>query len=187
MARGRPGPAAQTARRKRFAAVGRAGSLDALERDISAPNLSEDQRVAIVDLHRRDQAARGRGCGGSRPGWAGARRRSAGNRAATGTRVSGQYRPFTAQRLAVSRRGRPGRDKLMRDPVLRQFAADRMGERWRLPRNPDRAARDILNDDGCLAGTYPARPRRLDRPRSPLRRCRTTFSWEPRSVIRACR
>jgi hypothetical protein len=58
---------------------------------------------------------------GSRPGWAGARRRSAGNRAQPGTRVSWQYWPFTAQRLAVSRRGRPGRDKLMRDPVLRQF------------------------------------------------------------------
>jgi hypothetical protein len=51
----------------------------------------------------------------------------------------------------------------------------------------DRAARDILNDDGCLAGTYPHDPGGSISLHSPLRRCRTTFSWEPRSVIRACR
>ncbi len=43
---------------------------------------------------------------------------------------SGQYRPFAAQRLAAGRRARPGRGKLVRDPVLRQFVQQRLGKRW---------------------------------------------------------
>ncbi len=43
---------------------------------------------------------------------------------------SEQYRPFTAQRLAAERRARPGRGKLIGDPVLRQFVADRLEKRW---------------------------------------------------------
>jgi transposase, IS30 family len=44
--------------------------------------------------------------------------------------ASGQYRPLTAQRLATERRARPGRGKLTRDPELRQFVQDRLGQRW---------------------------------------------------------
>ena len=44
--------------------------------------------------------------------------------------ISGQYRLFTAQRLAAGRRARPGRGKLVRDAVLRQFVADRLEKRW---------------------------------------------------------
>jgi len=43
---------------------------------------------------------------------------------------SGQYRPFTAHRLAGARRGRPGRGKLLHDPVLRAFVAERLQKRW---------------------------------------------------------
>src|ERR1022692_758037 len=43
---------------------------------------------------------------------------------------SGQYRPFAAQLLAARRRARPGRGKLLRDPVLREFVAGRVTGRW---------------------------------------------------------
>lgn len=43
--------------------------------------------------------------------------------------ASGQYRPFTAPRLAAERRARPGRGKLANDPVWRQFVQDRLGHR----------------------------------------------------------
>jgi transposase, IS30 family len=43
---------------------------------------------------------------------------------------SGQYRPFAAERLAAGRRARPGRGKLLRDRVLREFVADRLAARW---------------------------------------------------------
>jgi IS30 family transposase len=43
---------------------------------------------------------------------------------------SGRYRPFAAQRMAARRRARPGRGKLMRDPVLREFVAGRLAARW---------------------------------------------------------
>ena len=43
---------------------------------------------------------------------------------------SGQYRPFAARRIAAGRRARPGRGKLERDAVLRQFVAERLEKRW---------------------------------------------------------
>lgn len=43
---------------------------------------------------------------------------------------SGPYRPFAAQRIAAGRRPRPGRAKLVRDPVLRQLVQDRLEKRW---------------------------------------------------------
>jgi IS30 family transposase len=42
----------------------------------------------------------------------------------------GQYRPITAQRLAADRRARPGRGKLIHDPVLREFIVGKLGKRW---------------------------------------------------------
>jgi IS30 family transposase len=163
MARGRPGPAPQTAKREQFARLIARGTsnaeacrivgvnprtgkrwrhgrtitssngrplhyppvIGALERDISARYLSEDERVAIADLHRRGQTVRGIAA-------------ELGRSPATVSRElrrnrdpdSGQYRPFTAQRLAVSRRARPGRGKLLRDLVLRQFVAERLEKRW---------------------------------------------------------
>jgi IS30 family transposase len=93
--------------------------------EISARYLSEGERVTIADLHRRGDTVR-------------AIAKELGRSPATVSRelrrnlevASGQYRPFAAQRLAVGRRARPGRGKLVADPVLRQFVAQRLGKRW---------------------------------------------------------
>ncbi len=93
--------------------------------EISARYLSEDERVRIGDLHRRGHAV-------------GAIATELGRSPATVSRelrrnldpVSGQYRPFTAQRLAADRRARPGRGKLVGDVVLRQFVQQRLDKRW---------------------------------------------------------
>ena len=97
----------------------------ALEREISSRFLSEGERVVIADLRRRGRAVRGIAA-------------ELGRSPATVSRElrrnrdpgSGQYRPFTAQRLAAERRARPGRGKLLADPVLRQFVAGRLEKRW---------------------------------------------------------
>jgi len=153
------------------------GSLGALERDISAPNLSgtsaSPSQRCIDAIRRRGVAGAGdRGRAGPGPGDG-----QPGTAPQPGSRVSGQYRPFTAQRLPVSGRARPGRDKLMRDPVLRQFVADRMGKRWRpkqishaqrVPRQsrPAHRARDDLpgatprSPEPSLAALHPRAPQR---------------------------
>ena len=43
---------------------------------------------------------------------------------------SGQYRPFTAHKLAAQRRARPRAGKIARDEVLRLFVQDRLEKRW---------------------------------------------------------
>ena len=43
---------------------------------------------------------------------------------------SGQYRPFTAHKLAVQRRVRPRAGKIARDEVLQKFVQDRLEKRW---------------------------------------------------------
>ena len=99
--------------------------IDTRKREISPRYLSEDERVRIADLDRSGRAVR-------------AIARELGRDPATISRelrrncepVGGQYRPFTAQRLAADRRARPGRGKLRHDPVLRQFVTDRLGSRW---------------------------------------------------------
>lgn len=99
--------------------------INSRHREISARYLSEDERVRIADLHRAGYGVRAIAVAVARS-------------AATVSRelrrntdpTSGQYRPFTAQRLAIERRARPGRGKLVRDPGLRQFVADRLGQRW---------------------------------------------------------
>ena len=81
--------------------------------------------MVMADLHRRGQSARGIAA-------------ELGRSPATISRElrrnkdpgSGQYRPFTAQRLAAERRARPGRGKLAADPVLRQFVAALLEKRW---------------------------------------------------------
>jgi IS30 family transposase len=97
----------------------------ALEREISSRYLSEDERVVIADLRRRGRTVRGIAA-------------ELGRSPATVSRElrrnrdpdRGQYRPFTAHRLAAGRRARPGRGKLLADPVLRQFVAGRLEKRW---------------------------------------------------------
>jgi IS30 family transposase len=99
--------------------------ISARKQVISPRYLSEDERVVMADLHRRGQSARGIAA-------------ELGRSPATISRElrrnkdpgSGQYRPFTAQRLAAERRARPGRGKLAADPVLRQFVAALLEKRW---------------------------------------------------------
>jgi IS30 family transposase len=99
--------------------------ISARKQVISPRYLSEDERVVIADLHRRGQTVRGIAAEMSRSP-ATISREVRRNRD-PGT---GQYRPFTAQRLAAGRRARPGRGKLNGDPVLRQFVAGRLEKRW---------------------------------------------------------
>jgi IS30 family transposase len=95
------------------------------KREISSRYLSEDERTRIGDLHRAGHGVRVIAA-------------EIGRNASTISRelrhnrdsASGSYRPFTAQRLAVERRARPGRGKLIRDSQLRGFVAERLTKRW---------------------------------------------------------
>jgi len=95
------------------------------KREISSRYLSEDERVRIADLHREGNGVR-------------AIAEKLGRSPATISRElrrnrdpsSGLYRPFTAQRMAVESRARPGRGKLLGDPELREFVTDRLDQRW---------------------------------------------------------
>jgi len=114
------------------------------ELEISSWYLSEDERVTLADLRRCGHTVRGIATG-------------LGRSPATVSRElrrnldpdSGGYRPFTAQRLAAGRRARPGRGKLVRDPVLRQFVQQRLGKRW----SPEQIS-------AALRGEFPDEPER---------------------------
>ena len=94
-------------------------------REISSRYVSEDERVRIADLVREGAGVR-------------AIAKELGRSPSTISRElrrnreepTGQYRPFTAHRLAVGRRARSGRGKLLRDLVLREFVVDRLQKRW---------------------------------------------------------
>jgi transposase, IS30 family len=109
--------------------------------EISARYLSEDERVTIADLQRRGHSVRAIAAEVNRsPSTVSRelrRNRDAG---------SDQYRPFTAQRLAADRRARPGRGKLIRDLVLREFVRDRLGRRWS-PEQISQALREEFPDE----------------------------------------
>jgi IS30 family transposase len=99
--------------------------INTRKREISPRYLSEDERVRIADLERQGLGVRAIAAGlGRSPATISRELRR--NRDPD----SGQYRPFTAQRLAVGQRARPGRGKLLQDPVLAQFVQDRLGKRW---------------------------------------------------------
>jgi IS30 family transposase len=97
----------------------------AVKREISPRYLSEDERVQIADLRRAGAGVRAiaerLGRGPSTISRELRRNRDPG---------SGQYRPFTAHKLAAQRRARPRAGKIARDEVLRQFVRDRLEERW---------------------------------------------------------
>jgi transposase, IS30 family len=115
--------------------------IGARAREISPRYLSEDERVRIADLRRQGLGVR-------------AVAAELGRSPATVSRElrrnrdlgSGQYRPFAAQRLAAARRARPGRGKLVRDPVLRHFVAERLEKRWS-PEQISRALRREFPDE----------------------------------------
>jgi transposase, IS30 family len=97
----------------------------AVRREISPRYLSEDERVQIADLRRAGAGVRAiaERLGRSPSTISRELRR---NRDPGG----GQYRPFTAHKLAAQRRARPRAGKIARDEVLRQFVRDRLEERW---------------------------------------------------------
>jgi IS30 family transposase len=99
--------------------------IGARRREISPRYLSEVERVGIADLRRAGLGVRAIAAELKRsPSTVSRELRR--NREPS----SGQYRPFAAQRLAAERRSRPGRGKLIRDPVLREFVAGRLEKRW---------------------------------------------------------
>ena len=93
--------------------------------EISERYLSEDERVTIADLRRQGLSMR-------------AVAEKIGRSPSTISRelrrnqdaARGQYRPFVAQKLAVDRRTRPGRGRIVNDAVLREFVSSLLKKRW---------------------------------------------------------
>ncbi len=112
--------------------------------EISERYLSEDERVTIADLRRQGLSmraiARETGRSPSTISRELRRNRSCGH---------GLYRPFVAQKLAVERRGRPGRGKLVNDDVLREFVANLLKKRW----SPEQISHE-------LSAAFPGEPER---------------------------
>ncbi len=118
-------------------------------REISDRYLSEQERVRIADLRQAGHGVR-------------AIAEQTGRSPSTISRElrrnrdpgSGQYRPFTAHKLAVRRRARPRPGKIAADPVLRQFVQERLEKRWSpeqvsqaLRREfPDEPARHVVHE-----------------------------------------
>lgn len=112
--------------------------------EVSPRFLSEEERVVIADLVRAGHGVRAvAGRVGRSPSTISRELRR--NVDAAG----GRYRPFTAQRLAVERRARPGRGKLRHDDELRGFVQARLGQRW----SPEQICHDLPEQ-------FPARPER---------------------------
>jgi IS30 family transposase len=115
--------------------------INAPKREISSRFLSEEERIRIADLRRAGLGVR-------------AIAAELGRSPSTISREldrnrdpsSGRYRPFTAHRLAAERRARPRAGKIVRDPRLRQFVAERLKQRWS-PEQISQALRRELPDD----------------------------------------
>ena len=97
----------------------------AVRREISDRYLSEDERVQIADLRRAGAGVRAIAERLDRSP-------STISRELRRNRdpASGQYRPFTAHKLAARRRARPRAGKIACDEALRQFVAERLEKRW---------------------------------------------------------
>jgi transposase, IS30 family len=144
-------------RKLHYAAVV-AAAADRRVRKISDRYLSEQERVRIADLRQAGHGVR-------------AIAKQTGRSPSTISRElrrnrdpgSGQYRPFTAHKLAVRRRARPRPGKIAADPVLRQFVAGRLEERWSpeqvsqaLRREfPDEPARHVVHETIYQAVYHP--------------------------------
>lgn len=145
--------------------------------------LSEDERVRIAGLHRAGHTVRSIATewGRSPSTISREQRRNVDSE-------DGRYRPFTGQRLAVERRARPGRGKLINDEVLREFVAARLTKRWSpeqishvlVEEFPDRPERHLLPETiyqavyrpelGGLGREFPKALRTGRRRRNPHRR-----------------
>ena len=136
---------------------------------ISGRFLSEDERVRIADLLGAGFGVRAIAARlGRSPSTVSRELRR------NSDPVSGQYRPFAAQRLAAGRRARPGRGKLLRDQVLREFVAGRLSVRW----SPEQVSQ-------ALRGEFPGDRAGIWCPRRSTRRS-TGRSWAAGSAGR-CR
>jgi transposase len=104
-------------------------------REISDRYLSEQERVRIADLRQAGGGVRAiaEQTGRSPPAISRELRR---NR----DPGSGQYRPFTAHKLAVRRRARPRQGKIAADPVLRQSCRSGWGSGGARSRSARRCA-----------------------------------------------
>ena len=118
-------------------------------RENSDRYLSEQERVRIADLRQAGHGVR-------------AIAEQTGRSPSTISRElrrnqdpdSGQYRPFTAHKLAVRRLARPRPGKIAADPALRQFVLERLEKRWSpeqvsqaLRREfPDEPARHVVHE-----------------------------------------
>ena len=114
---------ARDGRKLHYAPVITRGAV--VRREISDRYLSEQERVQIADLRAAGAGVRAIA---ERTG----RSPSTISRELRRNRDpgSGQYRPFTADKLAAGRRARPRPGKIAADPVLRQFVAGRLEKRW---------------------------------------------------------
>ncbi len=135
-------------RKRHYAPVVAAGAGRRV-REISDRYLSEQERVRIADLRQAGHGVR-------------AIAEQTGRSPSTISRElrrnrdpdSGQYRPFTAHKLAARRRARPRPGKIAADPVLRQFVQERLEKRWSpeqvsqaLRREfPDEPARHVVHE-----------------------------------------
>ena len=99
--------------------------INTRKREISARYLSEEERIVIADLWRRGSTVRAIAAEVNRNPSTISRELRRNRDPGTG-----QYRPFTAQRLAADRRARPGRGKLVGDRVLCRFVAERLRKKW---------------------------------------------------------
>jgi transposase, IS30 family len=118
--------------------------INAPVREISTRFLSEDERVAIADLRRRGLGVRAIAAEvGRSPGTISRELRR------NLDPGSGQYRPFTAQRMAAARRARPGRGKLAGDAELAGFVRQHLRRRW----SPEQICR-------ALRARFPGQPSR---------------------------
>ena len=112
--------------------------------EISARYLSEDERVSIAELCRQGLSVRAiatqTGRSPSTISRELRRNRDPGR---------GHYRPFVAQKLAIDRRVRPGRGKIVNDEVLREFISRLLVKRW----SPEQISHE-------LRAVFPGEPKR---------------------------
>ena len=127
-----------------------------VRREISDRYLSEQERVQIADLRAAGAGVRAIA---ERTG----RSPSTISRELRRNRDpdSGQYRPFTAHKLAVQRRARPRPGKIAADPVLRQFVAGPAGETVEPAAGEQGAARRVPGRPGAARRARDHLPGRL--------------------------
>lgn len=118
--------------------------INTRKREVSSRFLSEAERVEIADLYRAGRGVRAIAIAmGRSPATISRELRR--NRDPS----SGQYRPYTAQRLAAQRRARPKTGKLADDAVLREFVQQRLDWRW----SPEQICQALREE-------FPDQPRR---------------------------